>query len=599
MKPYSAAFLLAISMAACAGVSASAATYFVDPAKGDDANAGTSEKTSWRSLAKVNSLKLAPGDTVVIAPGNHEETLAPAGEGTAETPVVIRFLPGIHEFAPEEALRRPWFISNSCDAPEVPKPMGILIENCQHFRLVGGGVEGAGKTLLLMGGRMMEAVNSHSVDVTYEHLVFDLKRPTVSEYRVLEAGPDKAVVQIAEGSSYEIKDGKFAWTGDWGQGPGQGFWHQQVDLATGRCWRSGPEGSVIHKVPARDLGDRKVELSFADGKNPLVAGRQYHFRFARRDSAGVHNARSKDIVFRDCDFYALTNMGFVSQFTENLTFQRVRVAPLAGTLRTCSAWADIFQFSNCKGTVRVEDCVESGMQDDAINCHGTHLRIIGKPSENQLKLRYMQPQTYGFAPYVAGDEIAVISHSTLRELPDNPRRKVKDCVQSDTQGKDWTVTLDGSAPAFGENDVVDNITWHPDLIARNNWIGVDPVRGFLITTRGKVLVEGNTFHRCHMAGILIEDDAEGWFESTCVRNMTLRNNTFIGCGVEINPASHSRRADEPVHENIRIEGNRFEEGGRISAHHVKNLVIRGNTTPEGKPVKTQIDMQTCSDVKVE
>ena len=40
---------------------------------------------------------------------------------------------------------------------------------------------------------------------------------------------------------------------------------------------------------------------------------------------GVHNTRGKDIVFRDCDFHALTGMGFVSQFTENITYQRVNV----------------------------------------------------------------------------------------------------------------------------------------------------------------------------------------------------------------------------------------------------------------------------------
>src|SRR6478609_8137896 len=116
-------------------------------------------------------------------------------------------------------------------------------------------------------------------------------------------------------------------------------------------------------------------------------------------------------------------MGFVRQFTENITPRRVGVGPPKGTLRTCPAWGDIFQFSNCRGDILVEDCVESGMQDDAVNCHGTHLRIAGKPAENQLLLRYMQAQSYGFAPYVAGDEIAVIDHNKLRELPGNSSRK--------------------------------------------------------------------------------------------------------------------------------------------------------------------------------
>jgi hypothetical protein len=345
-----------------------------------------------------------------------------------------------------------------------------------------------------------------------------------------------------------------------------------------------------------DLGGGKYRLNFKDGYR-LQTGDQFQFRCIKRDSVGVHNTRSKDIAFRDCDFYALTNMGMVSQFTDGITLQRVRVAPPKGTLRTCPAWGDIFQFSNCKGDILVENCVESGMQDDAINCHGTHLRIVGKPANNQLKLRYMHPQTYGFLPYVAGDEIAVVDHMKLRELPGNPRRKVTACVQSDDEGKEWTVTLDGPAPAYNPEDVVDNITWHPNLTARNNFITMDSCRGYLLTTRGKVVVENNTFTRCHMPGILIEDDARGWFESTCVRNMVIRNNIFIGCGIEIHPQTASDDPKEPVHENIRITGNTFDGGG-ISARSVKGLMVTGNKTLAGGKVPTSI-APSCSDVKVD
>jgi hypothetical protein len=289
-------------------------------------------------------------------------------------------------------------------------------------------------------------------------------------------------------------------------------------------------------------------------------------------------------------------MGFVSQFTENITYSRLRVAPPKGTLRTCPAWGDIFQFSNCKGAVLIEDCVESGMQDDAVNCHGTHLRIVDKPADNELKLRYMHGQSYGFQPYVAGDEIAVIDRNKLRELPGNPRRKVTACRQLDKSGKDWLVTLDGPAPAFGKDDVVDNITWHPDLTLRRNKVDMDPVRGYLITTRGKVLVEDNVIQSA-MPGILVEDDARGWYESTCIRDLTIRKNRFIGCGIEINPQTTSNDPKEPVHENIRIENNTFEGGG-ISAKGTRNLVISGNKTPSGGKVSAHI-APSCSDVKAD
>ncbi|MEO5714412.1 MAG: hypothetical protein ABIT37_13070 [Luteolibacter sp.] len=571
-------------------------TYHVDPAKGDDTRAGTAPATAWKTFARVNGLKLAAGDRVLVAPGVHEFSLTPHAAASVEKPAVIRFLAGTHEFAPEKALRRPWFVSNSSDAPTVPKPMAILIEDSRHLRLQGVGVEGAGKTLILMGGRMIEAVNNRSEDIAYSGLVFDLKRPTVSEYRVMEVQGDTAVIAVAEGSTYEIKGGKFSWTGDIGSGA---VMVQQAIPAEGHAWRRGFGWDPFTPSVAVELAPGKVQLTCGKGSGAygMAPGHQYQFRRITRDSVGVHNVRSKDIAFRDCDFYALTNMGIVSQFTDGITLQRVRVAPPKGTIRTCPAWGDVFHFSNCKGDILVADCVESGTQDDAINCHGTHLRIVGKPAENQLKLRYMQPQTYGFAPYVAGDEIAVIDHNKLRERPNNPRRGVTACEQSDQEGKNWTVTLDGPAPAFNPDNVVDNITWHPNMTVRNNFVTMDSCRGYLITTRGKVVVENNTFNRCHMPGILIEDDARGWFESTCVRDMTIKNNTFTGCGIEINPQTVSGDPKEPVHENIRIENNTFDGGG-ISAKSVKGLVVTGNKTPAGAKVSADI-APSCSEVKVD
>ena len=99
-----------------------------------------------------------------------------------------------------------------------------------------------------------------------------------------------------------------------------------------------------------------------------------------------------------------------------------------------------------------------------------------------------------------------------------------------------------------------------------------------------------------MPGILIEDDAEGWFESGPVRDMTIRNNKFIGCGIEINPHTESNKPEEWVHENIRIEGN-FFDGGGVSAQGVKGLTVVGNRAPAGSvPINVA---PSCTDVKAE
>ena len=125
---------------------------------------------------------------------------------------------------------------------------------------------------------------------------------------------------------------------------------------------------------------------------------------------------------------------------------------------------------------------------------------------------------------------------------------------------------------------------------------MDPVRGFLLTTRGKVIIEGNTFHRCSMSAILIENDAEGWFESGPVRDMVIRGNTFLGCGIDINPQTRSAKPEEPVHENIRITDNWFDGAG-VSAKSVKRLSVTGNRSPGGA-IPIRLD-PTCTETQVE
>ena len=50
--------------------SALPSTYYIDSTKGDDANSGTSADSAWRTLAKVNSFKFSPGDTLLLKRGS-------------------------------------------------------------------------------------------------------------------------------------------------------------------------------------------------------------------------------------------------------------------------------------------------------------------------------------------------------------------------------------------------------------------------------------------------------------------------------------------------------------------------------------------------
>jgi hypothetical protein len=143
--------------------------------------------------------------------------------------------------------------------------------------------------------------------------------------------------------------------------------------------------------------------------------------------------------------------------------------------------------------------------------------------------------------------------------------------------------------------VIDNITWNPNLTIRNTQVTVDPVRGFLLGTRGKIIVENNEL-RSNMWGILVEGDAKGWMESSPLRDAVIRKNKFINCGIEVGANVKDMKPEEPIHENIRIVDNYFENG-EIHIKGTKGVTVTNNTALNN-PLRINLD-KSCTETKVE
>jgi len=80
-------FLFTISFCA---TKACGTDYYMDSRDGDDANAGTSENTAWKSLEKANSVVLKPGDRMLFRSGSAwKGQICPKGEGAEGSPIVI------------------------------------------------------------------------------------------------------------------------------------------------------------------------------------------------------------------------------------------------------------------------------------------------------------------------------------------------------------------------------------------------------------------------------------------------------------------------------------------------------------------------------
>ncbi len=557
-------------------------TWFVDPAKGDDASTGRSSGSALRTFAGVNRYILAPGDTVVVAPGTHTASLSLEGKGTAARPITVKFLPGRHVFAHGALFTEKLHISNTNDRPDAPKAVALHLRQAEFVKLDGAGAE------IIAEGKTIYTHLDRCANIALDGLTFDYLNPTVCEFTVVEVGPDYADVRIHPDSAHRIENGRLIWQGA-GWEFGAGGYAKVLDPKTGRFGHGFRTDGVKFEVREGGL----VRLNYATGKPDLVVGRVIQNRNVTRDCVGFFQAYSRNIAWKNCAIHAIHGMGVVSQFSENLSFENVRVEPRKGSGRTAVTWADILHFSGCRGLIRVKDCVLSCAHDDAINVHGTHLRIVERPAPDKLVVRFIHGQTYGFDAFFPGDEVDFVRHDSLRVFGTN---KVKSVRRLDDRRIE--LTLAAPAPAdIRDKDVLENVTWTASVHVSGTTVRNIPTRGFLLTTRRPVIIEKCRFERTGMPAILLEDDASGWFESGLVRDMKITGNTFVECGEPVISIDPQVKKDEgPVHSGITVEGNRFELSGgtAVRSRHSEKIKVGANTyLKNDKPV----DAARAVDVK--
>lgn len=491
------------------------------------------------------------------------------------TPAILNIAPGKYYFSREASTKKVYHISNTTSEQEDADPtkhIALFLEKLQNVTIQGNG------STLLMTGEMTSFVIDDCKNIIFKNLNFDYVHPTQTEVTVDRIENGFVDFSVHPRAPYKLENGTLTWYGDgWSFGRGIA---QAYDPIRDVTWRTDSPMERVYKV--EELAKNKLRFFY---KEPFSTKKEfvYQLRDAIRDEVAGFVNRSKDIKFEGVNYYYLGNFGIVCQYSDNLLFKDMKFMPEDGSGRTNAGFADFLQVSGCKGLLRVENCVFVGAHDDPINVHGTHLKVIDVVNDKQVKLRFMHPQTYGFPAFYANDRIEFVNSLTL-----NPILKavVKEAILLNEREMLVTLTkaIDTEAITKLSDVAVENVTWTPDVEIVNNYFSRIPTRGILITTRGKVLIADNVFHRMQMSGILISNDAMSWYESGPVRDVTIRNNTFYECGYPvINISPENKENNKAVHQNIRIVDNKFillpqAQGAKaIHAKSVNGLLVRDNT----------------------
>lgn len=491
---------------------------------------------------------------------------------------VLVFPKGRYDLFADSASQKEYFISNTSSETECPskiKKIGMLLEGMKDLRIEGEG------SLLRFHGKMITFALDRCINISLRNLAMDFERPTMSEFTITRSTPSTLEVQVHPDSWYRLDSGRLSWYGEgWRD---RQFHCIRIDTISRKMFYANEEYGKLMESEITEPAPFRLRFGGSFDTARYRPGNVFTVRDPVRDEVGAFIVSSRNITLENVQMHYMHGLGIVSQYSENIKMDRVAVEPQKGSGRWIASFADGMHFSGCKGQITIEHCRFNGLHDDAINVHGTHLKIVKKIAGHQLVLRFMHPQTYGFLAYFAKDSVAFVHPSTLQIL-------AFDQVKTATRlsDREILVTLEGAIPdAVGVGDVLENTTWTPQVTIRQCVITGTNTRGILMTTRRKVVIEENEFVRLGMQAILIADDALSWYESGPVKDVLIRNNIFRECGhnslpenyaIAIAPENHEL-TPSPVHRNIRIEDNRFYcyRSRVLSARSVEGLSFTGNT----------------------
>ncbi len=521
---------------------------------------------------------------------------AHAGDGSDTTPAVqealarcraqghkkIIFPTGTYDFWPDRAAGEYVYASNN-DAGL--KRVAFPVKNLQNVEIDGQGSK------FIFHGAVNPFVLERASNITIRNLTIDWKRPFHNEVRISAITGDGLDVEISEQFPYRIAKGLLFFVGENGESCGK------------RNRDPCPAGDMLEfdtqkretaymvrdfyyapYIQATALGNGKVHIVEPGFKgtpgNTLVFGmtNRNHPAFTISDSASI---RLENVTIHHCG-----GMGVVAQRTRDIELSAVKVTPSAG--RIVSLPADATHFVNCSGRIVMRDCLFENQLDDATNIHGIYAQVTRRVSAVEIEVKLMHPQQRGIDFIAPGETIEFVHAPSLVTYSQARAKSVTRLNDEYTR-----VVMHTPLPQeLRVGDAIAGASTYPEVLIRNCTIRGNRARGLLLGSRGKTVIEENTFHTPG-AAILMEGDARYWFEQAGVRDLTIRKNTFDNCNfgvwgkatIEVGAGIEAtERASSRYNRNIVIEDNLFrvfDRGRLVLAYSVDGITIHRNRIEPG------------------
>lgn len=504
--------------------------------------------------------------------------------------VILRFPEGRYEFHEKGAAVREYYISNHDQTN--PKKVGIALEDMKNLTLDGQGSE------FVFHGRMLPVSLLRSENCLLKNFSIDFENPHIAQVKIVENDPQDGIVfepapwvdyRIAKDSIFEAYGEGWTMRHSWGIAFDGDTKHLVYNTSDIGCPTKGASEVAPRRIHAPGWKDAR-----------LVPGTVVAMRGWGRPTPGIFLSHDVNTTIENVKVHYAESMGLLAQLCENITLEKFGVC-LKGDAdpRYFTTQADATHFSGCKGKIVSCNGLYEGMMDDAINVHGTYLKVVKRVDDCTLVGRYMHGQSWGFEWGCPGDEVQFIRSNTMELVgKQNKIISIRPYDKEQTEGaREFLITFQepvdqviNEQSGFG----IENLTWTPEVLFSGNVIRNNRARGSLFSTPRKTIVENNLFDHTSGAAILLCGDCNGWFETGACRHVIIRKNRFVNAltnlfqftnaVISIYPEIPDLKGQQQYFHGgpeggIVIEDNEFEtfDAPILYAKSVDGLVFRNNT----------------------
>lgn len=512
--------------------------------------------------------------------------------------VILRFPEGRYDFHEKGAAIREYYISNHDQTN--PKKVGIALEEMKNLTLDGQGSQ------FVFHGRMLPVSLLYSDNCTLKNFSIDFENPHIAQVKILENNQQEGITfEPAPWVKYRIaKDSVF-------EAYGEGWTMRHA-------WGIAFEGDTKHVVyntsdigcptkGAQEVAPRRIHApAWVDAR--LLPGTVVAMRGWGRPTPGIFLSHDVNTTIDNVKVHYAEGMGLLAQLCENITLEKFGVC-LKGKddPRYFTTQADATHFSGCKGKIISCNGLYEGMMDDAINVHGTYLKVIKRVDDHTLVGRYMHDQSWGFEWGRSEDEVQFVKSNTMELIgTQNKIASIRPYDKDQIEGaREFIITFEAAIdPAINEQSGfgIENLTWTPEVLFAGNVIRNNRARGSLFSTPRNTVVENNLFDHTSGTAILLCGDCNGWYETGACRNVLIRKNRFINAltnmfqftnaVISIYPEIPDLKNQQKYFHGgpdggIVIEDNEFEtfDAPILYAKSVDGLIFRNNIIKTNKEYK--------------